>query len=354
MACCSGLLTLSLCIPLLGLTPGLSIYRPFKAPTTQSCNSRRCLDLAAGVQISNEHIQHVTGIWDLIEALGHPESTTFTPTAQRLGNPDSYPIVVYHDPSREFLRRMIMFAHKTERLDSDLSFYILIPVLRVFRTSGRMLQSMQRMIKTLSELERLAPIDSANPNSNFATDGTLNTTIESLANQTVAACNVIMESIEPRLYLAAETDTYGSDLVVAMGTERVRVTAALKNLPWWDAWTLAHWTGSSDTARFRAYSKFLKEEEPTFRYLADAASVIHDNLVDLRDYCTWYSKNDTMHLIHGGDHLAGTNIVSVQSISRKLENLVDRVQLTAQAGKNPDNPGWPARRVRSRTTPWLS
>ncbi|KAJ7168335.1 hypothetical protein C8R43DRAFT_984029 [Mycena crocata] len=333
------------------------ILRPHALPSVlvpgpyspSQCNDHPCLTLTTGLDVVHAHLRHLIGIWDLVDGLGHPGMTTFVPTAQRSWSPDAYPIGVYRDTtSRDLLKSMVVFAHSTDHMDTVLSMKIISPLVRVFNPRWAILRSLPQMGQTLTNLEQGGTNDRE---LKMNIDVALNSTIAMLSEQAVAACNVVRDKVVPFLPLAANTTLLGSGLISGIHADSPRVIEALRHLPWWDAWTFSHLAGASDTARFKAYLKFLKQEEQTFRYLAEAASAVHDNLVDLRDYCIWYSDNTTIRMINE-DGLVARKSLSVKRVFQDVEYLLTRIKITLSTEHNPEN-GWPARRVRSRATPWL-
>ncbi|KAJ7136169.1 hypothetical protein C8R44DRAFT_394265 [Mycena epipterygia] len=75
-------------------------YAFFWDPTARLCRDHPCVDLQHGLVAFDNHLRHLTTVWDLIEGLGHPGGNIFTPTTQRITS--NLPLI-YNDPkSREF------------------------------------------------------------------------------------------------------------------------------------------------------------------------------------------------------------------------------------------------------------
>ncbi|KAJ7143081.1 hypothetical protein C8R43DRAFT_1015606 [Mycena crocata] len=321
-------------------SPRLETLLPGFARSSTSCNDHLCLDPPNGLRIFDAHIRHLTGVWDLIEGLGHPGMETFTPTRQRLMH-DSYPLGVYRDTaSQVFMRRMSNFISDADQLDFILTRELLAKAVHSFR-------DISTMTSTRTAFIGLSGADS----DRVDTDRILNTTFAVFVQDISRVCNSTLDNVGKVLPTSTNTSSTGNDLASEWGHELKRIQDALNSLPWWDVWTLAHWAGNSDTARYREYSKFLADEEQTFRLLADAALAIHDNLVDLRDYCLWYSDRETVRLMH--EHTRNKKHPPLETVSRHIDQLVNRVEITRMVRVKPDVPGWPPRRVRSRDTPWL-
>ncbi|KAJ6542642.1 hypothetical protein B0H19DRAFT_1267877 [Mycena capillaripes] len=203
---------------------------------------------------------------------------------------------------------------------------------------------LKQTLKRLTELEPLQFTYKASPNFNLdylevTTDSIFNSTVVELITELNAICRVALDKSEELLSLALNVTTTGSELATGMDDELPRVKLALKNLPCWDTWTLAHWLGESLTARYRLYLKFFGDEKYTFRTLVDASSAIHNNnLVGIREYCTWYTDDVSIHLINE-DRGASFKSVTAQTIARNIESLLNRIQDLLEAGTPQGLPG---------------
>ncbi|KAJ7160777.1 hypothetical protein C8R46DRAFT_354130 [Mycena filopes] len=210
----------------------------------------------------------------------------------------------------------------------------------------------KRLKKTSQMLIDLEPVQTkykAAPGSNIAhldiqTDEIFNSTIVDLASRLDAMCTDVLNQTEKLklVHHALNASTLGKQVTDGLDGELARVRDVVAHLPWWDTWTFAHWEGRSHTIRYRAYLKFFQEEEQTFRSLADTASAFHNNLVGLRDYCAWYTRDDTSRLINTDrSREAAPN---VQNIARNIERLSNRIEDAWNAENGA--PGWPPRLVR--------
>ncbi|KAJ7106494.1 hypothetical protein C8R43DRAFT_209829 [Mycena crocata] len=311
-----------------------------------SCGKARpCLDLSTGLMILDLHIGHLSGIWDRVEAMGQP-APGFVPTCYRLADPDYYPERSYDDPTTaDLIHRMVAFALKANNLDSMIKF----------TASDAMVDSLdaEQLSQLGPVLTRLGKLHSRSAfNLESKTDKILNSTADLVVGQILMACERIIWEVTPQLPAVLNTSLAGVEVVSALDLEYVRVTDTLNDIPWWDGWTRKHRAGASPTARYREWLNFLKKEDEAFRFLTETASALNENLVDVRDYCTWYSAKYSTPLML--EDLGGrTNNVSVKSILQDVDGLLNRIKLTRAAGRIPDVPGYPARRVQSRTTPWL-
>lgn len=87
----------------------------------------------------------------------------------------------------------------------------------------------------------------------------------------------------------AETSrTLAISLLVELDTEKDRVIRTLRDLPWWDRFTLAHFFKQSRTSYFREYSKFFDDHEAMIRLYVEWVQIVADNLLMLKDYADWY------------------------------------------------------------------
>ncbi|KAJ7279108.1 hypothetical protein C8J57DRAFT_1305573 [Mycena rebaudengoi] len=327
---------------------GLSIWRlPYISvafgrisPSSHSslCNGHPCLDLPNGLRIIDNHLKHIAGIWDLLEALGHPEESSLSPSAYRLAS-DFYPLIRDDPEAQKLLEVMDNFLRKAQRLDT--------PVARLLNLCYHQF-FMERPLKEIpGHLKKLESLQSSYKGFNIKymeseTDSLLNSTIAMLAGSMTTTCERISIKTEEALSIAAAASSSGSEVTSRLDDELARVKATLDELPWWDTWTISHWAGRSATAQRRAYLKYFKDEGQTLRTLAYLSSVIHDNLMGLENYCLWYTNPITFHLIQE-EHHTNAKAASIQSITRDIESLLDRIR----AAGSSEEPPWPPRRVRS-------
>ncbi|KAJ7279110.1 hypothetical protein C8J57DRAFT_1305579 [Mycena rebaudengoi] len=310
------------------------------------CQDHTCLDLSGGVQILDGHVSHIAGIWELIESMGQPGF--FTPTARRLQT-DTSPMVYRDTKAKQFLDLISNFCLTTILLEELLSARILSTAIDGFSRS--MLNPLLRTRGALLELEELKTRHDSQKNPinrrllEIETDTVLNATATMLIEALVTVCNATLDQLHlgKLVPLAQNASSFGSELNIGLEPELSRAQEALRQVPWWDTWTPAHWAGVSNTAQLRAYQKFLKKERETFPPLADAASAISDNLEDLRDYCLWYLNNDTIPIIHR----SRGQPLTVKTTIHSVENLRDRIRMTTRAQQDPEVVAWPPRRVRS-------
>ncbi|KAJ7141873.1 hypothetical protein C8R43DRAFT_954529 [Mycena crocata] len=213
-------------------------------------------------------------------------------------------------------------------------------------------QAFRRALKTTRELlalvqnaQRVAP-SSQTDLIGIETDKLFNSTIAEVIGRINTICNATFDR-KSVSHLAVATSALGTEFVLELDGESSRVNEALSLLPWWDTWTFDHWIGKSTTFRHRAYLKFFEEEGPILRSLAETASVINDNIIDLMNYCRWYTSDDTLHLIYDdADSDDKIRPVTTQTISRDIQSLINRIEITLVAGKSPEVPGWSPRRGR--------
>ncbi|KAJ6482861.1 hypothetical protein C8R47DRAFT_1217784 [Mycena vitilis] len=289
------LLVLGICSTLWDLSPRPSSFPSLAwSSALRPCNNRPCLDLPDGLRILDSHIRHVTGIWDLVEGLGYPGRQTFAPTRKRLPF-GSYPLgPLQDDVSHAFMNRMKRFISKGDKMDVALAWEMSSFAIHSFRDIAIAMSSAHKIIGEVEDprLRRNSSSMNNNRASVTATDRVLNTTLVFLVGTIVAQCDKTVRNVNKVLSEAANASSAGNELVSGWDTERARVKDALGATPWWEVLTLAHWVGHSDTTLYREYSTFLEEEEIPFRLLAEAVSAIHDNLVQVREYCLWYSSQD--------------------------------------------------------------
>ncbi|KAJ7233182.1 hypothetical protein C8J57DRAFT_1382337 [Mycena rebaudengoi] len=310
--------------------PGSLVTRAPPSPGPQ-CGDHPCLDLPNGLRIVNTHLKHITGVWELFESLGHPGMETFVPAAQRLSRATSksYP-VTSHDPiATEFLDLMNKFLMQGDKLEMELMNRLISSILPLFNS----MMSLMPIHRTLVTLE---PLESSNLTLSASALADIDKTFNSIVSQLVAeiqkVCIAALNESDHVFPQALTVSALGSELALGMDSELSRVKLALGRLPWSDAWTLQHWSGTSTTARYRAYLKLFDTEGETLRALADVASAIHENLGDLRDYCVWYTKNDTVHLIYEGRLSEGE--ASIAIMKGKIEGLLGRFKTISIAGQS--------------------
>ncbi|KAJ7147364.1 hypothetical protein C8R46DRAFT_1130145 [Mycena filopes] len=312
------------------------------------CTDHACLGTSDGLQIIDSYIQHMSAMWDFVDGLGHPGSNTFVPASRRL-DPATYSgwPFSFHDPvAKEFLDHFIYdFLLRGDYADSMLDTCLSRIVTR-FDTVSRKLRKISQI---LMDLEPLQARYKAAPGYSPAylaieTDNIFNSTVVELTSELNGICTDILNRIEECKLVPSvlEVNALGKHVADGLDGELDRVRDVVAHLPWWDTWTFAHWEGKSHTIRYRAYLKFFQEEEQTLRTLAYVASAFHNNLVGLRDYCVWYTNNDTSRLINSDRSREATP--NVQNIARNIERLSTRIKDAWNADIN-GSPGWPPRLV---------
>jgi hypothetical protein len=60
------------------LTLGCILYTQ-----TQACSRQPALDIPTALQISQNHVQHIIQIWNVVEAMGFPGEKVFLPVEDR-------------------------------------------------------------------------------------------------------------------------------------------------------------------------------------------------------------------------------------------------------------------------------
>ncbi|KAJ7160741.1 hypothetical protein C8R46DRAFT_1353506 [Mycena filopes] len=311
-------------------------------PSPCACIDHACLDTSDGIQIIYSYIQHMSAMWDLVDGLGYPGRNTFVPAFRRL-NPATYSgwPFSYHDPvAIIFLDRLVAkFLRHGKHTDTMLNMFLVSAVSLFDAMSTRYRTKLKKTSRILMDLEPLQARYKAIPAYNRAhldieTDRILNSTVAELTYGLGGICTDILNRTE-ELKLVPDTlelSALGKQVTDGLDGELARVRNVAAHLPWWDTWTLAHWQGYSRTIRYRAYLKFFREEEQTFRDLANAASAFHNNLVGLRDYCIWYTSDDTSRLINADR--SGEAAPNVQNIARNIEHLSNRIKEAWSAGDN--------------------
>ncbi|KAJ7160775.1 hypothetical protein C8R46DRAFT_1105633 [Mycena filopes] len=288
------------------------------------CTGHACLGTSDGLQIIDSYIQHISTMWDFVDGLGHPGGNTFVPATRRL-NPATYSKWpnAYDDPvSIVFDRLISKFLLQGRQVDLGFDIFI-VPVVSVFETISTRLKKTSQI---LMDLEPLQAKYKAVPGYDRAyldieTDKIFNSTIIELASGLGGICTKVLNETEQLKLMpdVLELSALGKQVTDGLDGELDRVRDVIAHLPWWDTWTFAHWEGRSHTIRYRAYLKFFQEEKETLRTLADVASAFHNNLVGLRDYCVWYTGDDTSRLINNDRSREATPNVQ-KRLSTRIED----------------------------------
>ncbi|KAJ7147379.1 hypothetical protein C8R46DRAFT_548235 [Mycena filopes] len=236
------------------------------------------------------------------------------------------------------------FLWIAKRLDSKLTNTLLPSAVWSF---GIILKILLHVQETFTEIELLQAryrdvLD-------VEIDRILNATIGRIVTEmNGTVCEMILDNSEIAIPLAWNTSSLGSELAGGLDGELARVQDALNRLPWWDTWDLYHLTGISRIGVLhRAYLKFFEEEGRILRSLADSSTLIHENLVDINNYCVWYTTDDYVQLMH--TNAAKIGDVTAAAIARDIETLKNRIELAVEVGKTPQVPGWPPQRRAART-----
>lgn len=90
--------------------------------------------------------------------------------------------------------------------------------------------------------------------------------------------------------------TMATSLLLQIDNEKSRVAQTLRDLPWWDRFTLIYLLKGSRTSYFNEYSKLLADKEPRFRIYAEGIHIVADNLLMIMDYIIWYRSRQVSYI----------------------------------------------------------
>ncbi|KAJ7166610.1 hypothetical protein C8R46DRAFT_1219019 [Mycena filopes] len=250
------------------------------------------LNMPVGLEIIHAHVEHITGIWGLVEAIGYPGGNIFVPVEERilLSRANPLPVPVGDLASKRMLRLMTEFLGRGSTLDEDLVYNLLLPCLTELQAgSGETLRN--ETLDSLSKLSTPPPTEPASKRQapHVALDRKLDRTITSLASKAKAHHHQIMGAVESILPLAESSVQVGSRLLTGIESEMQRAGEFLQCTPKTDSRTLSDLLemSSSRSAQFTAYSNFLQSEAKAMRTLLESVSIIRDNLKELQRYCVW-------------------------------------------------------------------
>ncbi|KAJ7662921.1 hypothetical protein B0H17DRAFT_1093233 [Mycena rosella] len=305
--------------------------------------------MSLGLEIVQTQIEHITGIWDLVEAMGYPGANIFIPVEERILLHRTKPLPVpIDDPTSKRLFRLTMeFLGKGSTLDEDLNSALLVPCLEEMQPGpgGRFRNELLRVSDQLSNLVGSPPTQSPGKRTapNVYLDHALNKTIGNLVHSATVHHGHIRHSVNHVMPLAESTIGVGSRLLAGIDSEISRTRDILRYMKT-DSRTLSDLLGRSPTRgeQFTAYLRFLEEERDIFRGLFESALIIQHNLKELYTYCIWYTDDLTTQNQHPPPR---ETPVTLKDVTRSIRNLLNRVEIVQMAGVGSNVSGTKARRL---------
>lgn len=111
-----------------------------------------------------------------------------------------------------------------------------------------------------------------------------------------------LEQALPELQVASTeaeaARTLAISILLEIDSEKARVVQTLRDLPWWDRFTFAHFLEQSCTSYFREYLKFFDNHGPIIRYYVESIQIVADNILMLIEYVLWYRRRQVCSHLH--------------------------------------------------------
>ncbi|KAJ7145745.1 hypothetical protein C8R44DRAFT_845149, partial [Mycena epipterygia] len=287
-----------------------TIHLVLLSPPRALCLGHPCIDMLLGLEIVQTHIEHITGIWDLVENFTFP-SEAFAGASRRPRQQTT--IQAVYCSALEFLR-------KGSTLDEDLTSALLVLCLGEMSSGGIF---RNEVLDTVSKLSSPQPAQEAAKRHapHVELDRALNKTIEELVRRTTLHHRRISRSVEHILLLADSTVKVGSQLLAGFESEILRTSQVLHHMKTEPRTQRS----ASRTAQFNAYLKFLEDEEHTIRALFESAAIILDNLTELGPYCAWYTDNLIIQSLNSPQ--CSRKHGSIKDVARSINNLLNKAEI---------------------------
>lgn len=119
-------------------------------------------------------------------------------------------------------------------------------------------------------------------------DNFVSGTVKNLTRNLLGEFEYILPNLQQSSAEVETARSFARTLLLNLDNEKARISKSLRNIPWWDRFTLSHYFERSRTYYFTGYSKFLAENEPAIRFYAEGVQIVADNLLMLIDYVSWY------------------------------------------------------------------